>query len=237
MYATEWWEINVPESNRIYMMTLTGGEIESADIFVKDGMSGFARRMKRICDFILALFLLVLTFPLFIVVFIAIKITDGGSVFYTQWRVGRLGKPFKIYKFRSMCEKAEDSEPQLSCSSESDGDERIFKVGAFLRAHHLDELPQIWNVLIGDMSFVGYRPERQFFISQILEYDKRYECLYQSRPGVTSYATLYNGYTDTMEKMLRRLEYDLYYLEHRTWWLDIKILWLTFWGIISGKKL
>ena len=86
------------------------------------------------------------------------------------------------------------------------------------------------------MAFIGYRPERKFFIDQIMEHDPRYSFLYQIRPGVTSYATLYNGYTDTMEKMLRRLNYDLYYLEHRSFWFDIKILWLTFISIVFGKK-
>ncbi len=109
-------------------------------------------------------------------------------------------------------------------------------VGKFLRAHHLDELPQLWNVLKGEMSFVGPRPEREFFIKQIMEHDPRYTYLYQVRPGVTSYATLYNGYTDTLEKMLRRLELDLYYLEHRSWWFDVKILFNTFLSIAVGKK-
>ena len=115
-------------------------------------------------------------------------------------------------------------------------DPRLTKVGRFLRTHHLDELPQLWNVLVGDMAFVGYRPERKFYIDQIMKEDPRYVFLYQIRPGVTSYATLYNGYTDTMEKMMRRLELDLYYLGHRSWWFDIKILWITFLSIIFGKK-
>lgn len=116
------------------------------------------------------------------------------------------------------------------------GDPRLTKVGRFLRAHHLDELPQLWNVFKGDMAFIGPRPERKFYIDQIMEHDSRYQFLYQIRPGVTSYATLYNGYTDTMEKMLRRLELDLYYLEHRSWWFDTKILLKTFCNIAFGKK-
>lgn len=116
------------------------------------------------------------------------------------------------------------------------GDPRLTKVGRFLRAHHLDELPQLWNVFKGDMSFIGPRPERKYYIDQIMEHDSRYQFLYQIRPGVTSYATLYNGYTDTMEKMLRRLELDLYYLEHRSWWFDAKILLKTFCNIAFGKK-
>ncbi len=130
---------------------------------------------------------------------------------------------------------AETLGPALSHAN-GDNDPRLTKVGKFLRAHHLDELPQLWNVFIGDIAFVGYRPERSYYISQIMKEDPRYAFLYQIRPGVTSYATLYNGYTDTMEKMLRRLELDLYYLKHRSLWFDVKILGLTFLSIIFGKK-
>lgn len=115
-------------------------------------------------------------------------------------------------------------------------DKRMTKIGKFLREHHLDELPQLWNVFCGQMAFIGPRPERKFYIDQIMERDPRYRYLYQIRPGVTSYATLYNGYTDTIEKMLRRLRYDLFYLEHRSWGFDIKILWMTFFKIVAGKK-
>ena len=115
-------------------------------------------------------------------------------------------------------------------------DERLTKIGKFLREHHLDELPQLWNVFLGDMSFIGPRPERKFYIDQIMEHDPRYRYLFQIRPGVTSYATLYNGYTDTMEKMLRRLRYDLFYLERRSWFFDFKILFMTFMNIVFGKK-
>ena len=130
---------------------------------------------------------------------------------------------------------AEKFGPQLSHTG-GGKDSRLTKTGRFIRAHHLDELPQLYNVLRGDMAFIGPRPERKFYIDQILEHDKRYTYLYQIRPGVTSYATLYNGYTDTMEKMLRRLEYDLYYLGHRSWWFDFKILLNTFCSIVLGKK-
>lgn len=138
-----------------------------------------------------------------------------------------------ILKFRTMKEEAEkDGVPQLAEKEDS----RLTPFGGWLRKHHLDELPQLWNVLRGDMAFIGPRPERRYFIDKIMEHDPRYELLYQIRPGVTSYATLYNGYTDTMEKMLRRLELDLYYLEHRSWWLDTKILFNTFLNIAFGKK-
>ena len=102
-----------------------------------------------------------------------------------------------------------------------------------MRRYHLDELPQFWNVLKGEMSFVGPRPERPYYIDQIMERDSRYQFLYQIRPGITSYATIYNGYTDTLEKMLRRLEMDLNYLRHRSWWQDLKILSITFYKIVT----
>jgi lipopolysaccharide/colanic/teichoic acid biosynthesis glycosyltransferase len=114
--------------------------------------------------------------------------------------------------------------------------DNLTRVGKFLRDHHLDELPQLWNVFVGDMAFVGPRPERKYYIDKIMERDPRYEQLYKLRPGVTSYATLYNGYTDTLEKMLVRLEMDLYYLEHQSLWFDAKILMKTFVSIITGKK-
>ena len=191
--------------------------------------------LKRTFDLLASGVCLVVFSPLFLLCYLAIKLTDGGPVIYKQERVGRFGKPFYIYKYRSMRVDAEAGGPLLSNANGED-DRRTTSVGRFLRAHHLDELPQLWNVFRGDMSFVGYRPERKFYIDQIMEHDSRYANLYQMRPGVTSYATLYNGYTDTMEKMLRRLEMDLYYLANRSWWLDCKILFLTFVSIVFGKK-
>lgn len=203
--------------------------------YIPDGMSDFERIVKRAGDFILSTCALVIFSPLFLFCYLAIKKEDGGPAIYAQERIGRFGRPFKIYKFRSMRTDAEKMGPQLSHSG-GDNDPRLTKVGRFIRAHHLDELPQLYNVMRGDMAFIGYRPERKFYIDQILEHDVRYTYLYQIRPGVTSYATLYNGYTDTMEKMLRRLEYDLYYLGHRSWWFDFKVLVNTFLSIVFGKK-
>ena len=170
---------------------------------------------------------------MFLVCYIAVRREDGGPAIFKQERLGRFGRPCYIYKFRSMRVDAEKDGPPLY---QHERDDRMTKVGKFLREHHLDELPQLYNVLIGDMAFIGPRPERKYYIDQIMEHDPRYRYLYQIRPGVTSYATLYNGYTDTMEKMLRRLELDLYYLEHRSWWFDIKILFKTFINIVFGKK-
>lgn len=189
--------------------------------------------MKRALDFILAVICLVLFSPLMALCAIAIKREDGLPIIYRQERIGLHGKPFLIYKFRTMRIDAEEGGiPKLL---EKPNDPRLTKVGRILRRHHLDELPQLYNVLKGDMAFIGPRPERKYYIDQIMQHDPRYVYLYQIRPGVTSYATLYNGYTDTMEKMLKRLELDLYYLEHRSWWLDAKILFKTFTNIVFGK--
>lgn len=202
--------------------------------YIYDGMNAFEREVKRWFDFIFSLICLILSSPLFLVCYIVIRHDDAsGPVIYKQERIGRFGRPFTIYKFRSMIVNAEENGPELYNTTE---DKRLTKAGKFLRSHHLDELPQLWNIFKGDMSFVGPRPERKFYIDQIMKQDCRYKYLYQIRPGVTSYATLYNGYTDTMEKMLKRLEMDLDYLKRRSWWEDFKIMCLTVIHVASGKK-
>ena len=189
--------------------------------------------MKRLFDLNVSALCLVIFSPLNLLCAIAIRLDDGLPVIYTQERIGRKGMPFFIYKFRTMRMDAEENGPMVL---EVDGDDRLTRVGKFLREHHLDELPQLWNVFKGDMSFIGPRPERRFYIEQIMAKDARYEQLYALRPGVTSYATLYNGYADSIEKMLKRLELDLYYLQNRSWWMDTRILACTFFKIVGGKK-
>lgn len=201
--------------------------------YILDGMNTFECEIKRLIDMFVASFCIVFFAPLFVFCYVAIKREDGGPAIFKQERIGRFGRPFTIYKFRSMTIEAETNGPVLSNHSQ---DKRLTKIGRFLRLRHLDELPQLWNVIKGDMAFVGPRPERQFYIEKIMKKDPRYCYLYQIRPGVTSYATLYNGYTDTIEKMLVRLNMDLYYLEHRSLWLDFRILSLTFLRICFGKK-
>jgi lipopolysaccharide/colanic/teichoic acid biosynthesis glycosyltransferase len=202
-------------------------------VFIPDGMRSIERDFKRMADFLIAAILLIVFSPLFLFCYLAVKLEDGGPAIFKQERIGLWGCPFYIYKFRSMRTDAEKMGPALF---EGDDDPRLTVVGRFLRAHHLDELPQLYNVLIGDMAFIGPRPERKFYINQIIACDPRYMYLYQVRPGVTSYATLYNGYTDTIEKMLRRLNYDLYYLEHDSLLFDAKVLLQTFLSIVGGKK-
>ena len=207
--------------------------MEYDERFIPDGMNGFKRNVKRIVDCMIAVILMILFSPLFLICYLAVKSEDGGPAIFKQERIGRFGRPFYIYKFRSMRLDAEKHGPALYAGGK---DGRLTRIGKFLREHHLDELPQLWNVFCGDMAFIGPRPERQFFIDQIMKEDPRYRFLFQIRPGVTSYATLYNGYTDTLEKMVRRLRYDLFYLEHRSWGFDFKILFMTFMSIVFGKK-
>jgi lipopolysaccharide/colanic/teichoic acid biosynthesis glycosyltransferase len=195
-------------------------------------MSSAMKIFKRAFDVVVALISLLLFSPLIAVICVAIYIDDGSPVLYRQQRIGYHGKPFKIIKFRTMVVDAEaDNHPHL-CEQ---ADDRLTRVGAFLRSHHLDEFPQLLNVLGGSMSLVGPRPERKYFIDRIMEVDDRYAQLYLLRPGIFSMATLYNGYTNTMEKMLRRLEMDLDYLHHYSLSTDIKIIVLTTIKIISGR--
>lgn len=198
-----------------------------------DIMSPIARTTKRFLDVVASIVGLAVFSPVLLVIYIAIKCEDHGKAIFIQERVGYHGEIFTLYKFRSMITLAEaDGKPAL-CQKR---DKRLTHVGRFLREHHLDELPQLWNVLKGEMSFVGPRPERKYFVDQIKSINPDYEQLYQLRPGLFSAATLYNGYTDSMTKMLERLRMDLDYLYHRSLWLDTKIIFLTVFSILVGKK-
>ena len=181
------------------------------------GMSHSACVFKRVSDVILAIVGLILSAPLWVAIYLALKYQGEGSVIYRQERIGL---------------EAEKDGPRL----EEVDDPRLTPVGEFLRIHHLDELPQLWNVLVGDMSMVGYRPERKYFIEQIMQHDARYPYLYQMRPGITSEATLYNGYTNSMEMMLERLNMDLRYLEKGNPWTDVKIMCRTILLVVRGGK-
>ena len=196
-------------------------------------MSVAAKCTKRLFDLVGSVLGLVVFAPAFLIIWLLIKREDGGPAIFKQERIGYGGRPFTIYKFRSMSTSSEEDGTPVLCQKD---DDRLTRVGRFLRDHHLDELPQLWNVLLGQMSFVGPRPERKFFVDRITAINANYELLYRLRPGLFSMATLYNGYTDTMDKMLERLRMDLDYLYNRTFWLDVKIIWLTAVSILSGKK-
>lgn len=198
-----------------------------------DAMGKLQRCLKRAFDIVGALVGLTICSPLFLLISILITYQSNGPIIFRQIRIGYKGRPFAIFKFRTMSSVVEEEGPQLVAKCDNSNSTRLEQ---FLRGHHLDELPQLWNVLRGDMSFVGPRPERKFFIDKIIEQTDRYQLIYQMRPGLTSEATLYNGYTDTMEKMLRRMEMDIHYLEHRTLWLDFTIVIKTVLKIVIGKK-
>lgn len=187
--------------------------------------------MKRIFDITLSSVMLILLLPVFIYFAIVIKIDSRGPVYYRQERVGRYGKPFNILKFRTMYINAENGVPKLSSAD----DERVTAIGRTLRKYRIDELPQFWNILKGDMSIVGPRPERKYYINQIIEQAPYYCLLYKIRPGLTSWGPIKIGYSDTIEKMVERLNYDIIYMEDMTLLNDLRILILTLEILFKGK--
>ncbi len=210
-----------------------GDKLEMIEDNRHDAMGKVQRSIKRGFDLVAAFAGIVVCSPVFLIISLLITYQGNGPVFFRQIRIGYKGRPFAIFKFRTMSSVVEEEGPQLVAGCDETNSTRLEQ---FLRGHHLDELPQLWNVLRGDMSFVGPRPERKFFIDKIMEQTDRYRLIYLMRPGLTSEATLYNGYTDTMEKMLRRMEMDIHYLEHRTLRLDLNIILKTILNIATGKK-
>lgn len=197
-----------------------------------DAMNSFERATKRLIDIVVSFCGIVVLFPLLLIIWLLVLCT-GGKAIYRQERIGYKGRPFMIYKFRTMNVNAEKN-GILRTEDERRG--QMTKLGHFLCVHHLDELPQMFNVFKGDMSLVGPRPERQIFIDEIMTVNPNYVHVYKMRPGLTSNATLYNGYTDSMEKMMTRLDMDLEYLTTRSLWADFVIILKTALSIISGKK-
>jgi lipopolysaccharide/colanic/teichoic acid biosynthesis glycosyltransferase len=174
---------------------------------------------------------LLVLLPVFFVLALAVKLSSKGPIFFFQERVGKGGRPFQIVKFRSMYVNAEQHGPQLSSAS----DNRITPVGKFLRKTRFDEFPQFWNVLRGDMSLVGPRPERQFYIDQISQHNPHYHKLHRIRPGITSWGQVKYGYAENVEQMVQRLKYDLLYLENMSLAMDIKILFYTIVIVLKGS--
>ena len=188
--------------------------------------------IKRAFDIVASALGLILLSPLFALIALQVKLSSRGPVFYSQERIGLYGLPFHIYKFRTMVTDAEEAGlPQLT----RDDDPRITKIGHWLRKYRLDELPQLWNILRGDMSIVGPRPERPFFIEQIMKEAPYYCLLYKVRAALTSWGPIRVGYTDTTEKMIERLNCDIVYVENMSLLLDLKILFFTTGVIIKGK--
>ena len=188
--------------------------------------------IKRAFDIVASACGLVLLSPVLLLLALLVKLSSKGPVFYSQERIGLYGLPFRIYKFRTMIDHAEEEgNPQLTL----DNDPRITGVGRWLRKFRLDELPQLWNILRGDMSVVGPRPERAFFIAKIMVEAPYYCLLYKVRPGLTSWGPVRVGYTDTMPKMIERLNCDIVYVENMSLLLDLKIMFYTIGVILKGK--
>ncbi len=194
-------------------------------------MTGWQENVKRLLDVVLSILAIILFSPVFLIVGILIKKSSKGPIFYSQERLGRFGEPFTIYKFRSMVLGAEENGPALS----SKEDDRITPIGKFMRRTHLDEIPQFYNVIKGDMSLVGPRPERQFYCEQIVKRAPHYRHLHKLRPGITSWGQVKYGYASDVDQMLERLPYDMIYLKNISLYIDFKILIYTVMACFKGQ--
>ena len=196
-----------------------------------DLMPTWEESLKRIMDVLLSIFALIVLSPAMIFMALGVKFSSPGSILYSHERIGRYGKPFVIFKFRSMVNDAEKSGPALS----SQNDARITRFGLFMRKMRFDELPQFYNVLIGDMSLVGPRPERQFFIDQIVAKAPHFHHLQKVRPGITSWGQVKFGYASDVDEMIQRLKYDILYIENMSLLVDLKIMIYTIKTVMQGS--
>lgn len=187
---------------------------------------------KRIFDIMFSLFVLVFFLSWFApIIAILVLLDSNESIFYTQERIGKNGIPFKIIKFRSMKGVPPTNDPLLSNEEKN----RITNLGKLIRRYRIDELPQFINVLKGEMSIVGPRPERQQFLTQIINYIPKYKMLQELKPGITSLGQIRFGYADSLEEMLSRARYDLKYINNLNFWTDIKVILTTVIVVINGK--
>lgn len=223
----------IPDITDILLGSVKMSAIFGAPVIeIKRGvMPPWQKSLKRLIDITVSLLVLVLLSPVYIIIGIIVKATSKGPALYSHYRIGMAGKPFRMYKFRSMYSDAEKKGPQLS----SKHDSRITPFGRFMRKTRLDEIPQFYNVLTGQMSIVGPRPERQYFIDQIVPLAPHYRILHKIRPGITGWGQVKFGYAENVEEMIERLKYDILYVENMTIALDLKILIYTFLIVLQGR--
>lgn len=217
---------------------ILSGQVRMASIFgaplievSREIMPAWEHSVKRIFDVVVSLIALTLFSPVYLITAICVMFSSRGPIFYSHERIGLHGKPFMIHKFRSMYTDAEKMGPALS----SKDDPRITPFGRFMRKTRLDELPQFYNVLIGEMSIVGPRPERQHFIDQIVKLAPHYRHLHKVKPGITSWGQVKYGYAENVEQMIERLKYDLLYMENMSLYIDFKILIYTVIIVVQGR--
>jgi len=220
------------------LLDILSGSVKMSSLFgvplielSHEAMPAWQVNVKRITDVIVSFIALIILSPVYAFLAINVKLSSKGPVFYSHYRLGRFGKPFKIYKFRSMYIDAEKDGPALS----SKNDPRITSFGKFMRKMRLDEIPQFYNVLIGDMSLVGPRPERQYFVEKIIERAPHYLMLFKVRPGITSWGQVKFGYAENVDEMIERLKFDIIYLENMSLYVDLKILIYTIKTVFEGS--
>lgn len=202
------------------------------NIFIREDFDQYIRDiLKRCFDLVISSIALITGAPFFALLVVITKITSGGDVFFRQQRIGKNGIPFYIYKFRSMCINAENSGPQLA----KDNDPRITSWGRIMRKTRLDELPQFLNVFLGQMSIVGPRPERRFFIEKIIQKAPEYKTLLTIKPGITSIGQVRYGYAENVEQMIERMQFDLLYLNKQSLSVDMGIIIETVSVMVQGK--
>ncbi len=220
------------------MTDILSGKVKSTTIFgtplqevSHELMPAWQQNVKQLLDVFLSILSLIILLPLILFLIISVKISSPGPILYRQQRVGRFGRHFQIYKFRSMYHNAEENGPELS----SKHDPRVTRFGQFMRKHRLDEIPNFLNVIKGDMALVGPRPEREYFINKITEQAPHYIHLHKVKPGITSWGQVKYGYAENVEEMIKRLRYDILYIENMSLFVDLKILFYTAITILKGR--